>query len=84
VTQNLVDHQKDLETGAARVTDRVLETSYTHLQTEHRGVVGAFTFANFQNPVMFICSMIGAVENTTAPETASCAPTTSARIAGLG
>jgi len=33
-------------------------------------VVGAFTFANFQNPVMFICSMIGAVENTTAPETA--------------
>jgi hypothetical protein len=31
--------------------------------------MGAFTVANFANPVMFICSMIGAVENATAPET---------------
>ncbi len=34
------------------------------------GVTGAFSFVNFSNPVYFVCGMIGAVANTTAPETA--------------
>ncbi len=33
-------------------------------------VTGAFSLANFANPVLFICGLIGGVENTTAPETA--------------
>jgi hypothetical protein len=33
-------------------------------------VTGAFSLVNFSNPVQAICGMIGAVENTTAPETA--------------
>ena len=33
-------------------------------------VTGAFSLVNFANPVQVICGMIGAVENTTAPETA--------------
>ncbi|BBX18379.1 mammalian cell entry protein [Mycolicibacterium duvalii] len=32
--------------------------------------VGSFVFQNFSNPVQFLCSGIGAVENATAPETA--------------
>ena len=33
-------------------------------------VTGAFSLANFANPVYFVCGLIGGVENTTAPETA--------------
>ena len=33
-------------------------------------MTGAFSLANFANPVYFFCGLIGAVENTTAPETA--------------
>ena len=33
-------------------------------------MTGAFSLANFANPVWFVCGLIGAVENTTAPETA--------------
>jgi hypothetical protein len=69
VTQNLVDHQKDLE-QVLHVSPTAFSNFYNIYNPDTGGVVGAFTFANFQNPVMFICSMIGAVENTTAPETA--------------
>src|SRR3954468_24209953 len=34
------------------------------------GVSGAFSLSNFANPVYFVCGLIGAIENTTAPETA--------------
>jgi hypothetical protein len=33
-------------------------------------VTGAFSLANFANPVFFFCGLIGGVANTTAPETA--------------
>jgi hypothetical protein len=33
-------------------------------------VTGAFSLANFANPVWFVCGLIGGIENTTAPETA--------------
>jgi phospholipid/cholesterol/gamma-HCH transport system substrate-binding protein len=69
VTQNLVDHQKDLE-QVLHVSPTAFSNFYNIYNPNTGGVVGAFTFADFQNPVMFICSMIGAVENTTAPETA--------------
>jgi hypothetical protein len=69
VTQNLVDHQKDLE-QVLHVSPTAFSNFYNIYNPNTGAVVGAFTFANFQNPVMFICSMIGAVENITAPETA--------------
>jgi phospholipid/cholesterol/gamma-HCH transport system substrate-binding protein len=69
VTQNLVDHQNDLE-QVLHTSPTAFSNFYNTINPNTGGVVGAFTFANFQNPVMFICSMIGAVENTTAPETA--------------
>jgi phospholipid/cholesterol/gamma-HCH transport system substrate-binding protein len=69
VTQNLVDHQRDLE-QVLHVSPTAFSNFYNIYNPNTGAVVGAFTFSNFQNPVMFICSMIGAVENTTAPETA--------------
>jgi phospholipid/cholesterol/gamma-HCH transport system substrate-binding protein len=68
VTQNLVDHQKDLE-QVLHVSPNAFANFYNIYNPDTGAVVGAFTFANFQNPVMFICGMIGAIENTTAPET---------------
>ena len=45
-------------------------------------VTGAFSLANFANPVWFVCGMIGAVANTTAPETAKlCAAVPRSRVA---
>jgi phospholipid/cholesterol/gamma-HCH transport system substrate-binding protein len=69
VTQNLVDHQKDLE-QVLHVSPTAFSNFYNIYNPNTGAAVGAFTFANFQNPVMFICSEIGAIENTTAPETA--------------
>ena len=41
-----------------------------HVRPAHRCRGGVFVFNNFSNPVWFICGMIGALENVTAPETA--------------
>jgi phospholipid/cholesterol/gamma-HCH transport system substrate-binding protein len=69
VTQNLVDHQRDLE-QVLHVSPTAFANFYNIYNPNTGAVVGGFTFVNFQNPVMLICSMIGAVENTTAAETA--------------
>jgi virulence factor Mce-like protein len=69
VTQNLVDHQRDLE-QVLHVSPTAFANFYNIYNPNTGGVVGAFTFANFNSPVTAICAMIGAVENTTAPETA--------------
>lgn len=69
VTQNLVDHQKDLE-QVLHVAPTAFANFYNIYNPNTDSDVGAFTFANFNNPLQFICSAIGGVENTTAPETA--------------
>ena len=45
--------------------------NYQNIYYPHSGgVSGAFSLSNFANPVYFFCGLIGAIENTTAPETA--------------
>jgi phospholipid/cholesterol/gamma-HCH transport system substrate-binding protein len=69
VTQTLVDHQKDLE-QVLHVSPTAFANFYNIVNENTGSPTGTFVVPNFQNPVTFICSMIGAIENTTAPETA--------------
>ncbi|MGP4055575.1 MCE family protein [Mycobacterium sp. 4D054] len=69
VTQNLVDHRTDLE-NILHVAPNAVANAYNIWNPDSGAVNGSFVFTNFSNPVQFICGAIGAVENTTAPETA--------------
>ncbi|MGV0743810.1 MCE family protein [Mycolicibacterium sp. XJ870] len=69
VTQNLVDHRADLE-NVLHVAPNAIANAYNIWNPDTGDVNGSFVFTNFANPVQFICGAIGAVENTTAPETA--------------
>lgn len=69
VTQNLVDNRMSLE-NVLHVTPNAI-SNYGNIYYPSGGAVsGAFSLSNFSNPVYFFCGLIGAVENTTAPETA--------------
>ncbi|MBP1823317.1 MCE family protein [Mycobacterium sp. OAE908] len=68
-TQNLVDHQKSLE-QVLHVAPNAASNAYNYYNPNSGAPAGALAFAHFQNPVQFLCSTIGAIENTTAPETA--------------
>jgi virulence factor Mce-like protein len=69
VTQNLVDNQMALQ-NVLHVTPNAIANFENIYYPPSGGVTGAFSLVNFSNPVYMICGMIGAVENTTAPETA--------------
>lgn len=69
VTQILVDHRTDLE-NVLHVAPNAVANAYNIWNPDSGDVNGSFVFTNFANPVQFICGAIGAVENTTAPETA--------------
>lgn len=69
VTQTLVDHRTDLE-DVLHVAPNAVANAYNIWNPDSGDVNGSFVFTNFANPVQFICGAIGAVENTTAPETA--------------
>lgn len=69
VTQNLVEHQKDLE-QVLHVSPTAFANFYNIFNPNTGSPVGAFTLANFQNPTTAICGMVRAVENVTAPESA--------------
>src|SRR6478672_11908178 len=69
VTQNLVDNRMSLE-NVLHVSPNAI-ANYENIYYPPAGAVtGAFSLANFSNPGWFVCGLIGAVENTTAPETA--------------
>jgi hypothetical protein len=69
VTQNLVDNKTSLE-NVLHISPNAI-ANYENIYYPAAGAVtGAFSLANFANPVYFFCGLIGAVENTTAPETA--------------
>lgn len=69
VTQNVVDHKRDLE-QVLHVAPNA-QANYYNMYNPTTGTnVGSFVMNNFSNPVQFICASIGALENTTAPETA--------------
>lgn len=69
VTQNLVDHRMDLE-QVLHVTPTALANAYNMFDPRTGGASGVFVLNNFSNPTKFICGMLGALENVTAPETA--------------
>jgi virulence factor Mce-like protein len=68
-TQVLADHRMDLE-NILHVAPTAFANSYYILNPNLPGAIGTFVVNNFSNPVQFICASIGAIENTTAPETA--------------
>ncbi len=69
VTQNLVDNHMAVE-NILHVTPNAIANYGNIYYPPSGGVSGAFSLVNFANPVYFFCGLIGAVENTTAPETA--------------
>jgi phospholipid/cholesterol/gamma-HCH transport system substrate-binding protein len=69
VTQVLADNKMALE-NILHVAPNAL-ANFENIYYPNGGAVsGAFSLANFSNPVFFFCGLIGAVANTTAPETA--------------
>lgn len=69
VTQNVVDHQKDLE-QILHVAPTSIANTLNMFDPRDGGATGIFTLSNISNPVQFLCGAIGAIENVTAPETA--------------
>lgn len=69
VTQILVDNKLSVE-NLLHITPNALVNAYNIYNPDTGSPVGQFVLHGFSNPVQFICGAIGAVENTTAPETA--------------
>jgi phospholipid/cholesterol/gamma-HCH transport system substrate-binding protein len=69
ITQILVDHRMDVE-NILHGAPNAFSNGYNIYNPNVPGAIGSFIINNFSNPVQFICSAIGAVENTTAAETA--------------
>ena len=69
VTQVMVDHKLAFE-NVLHITPNAIANFNNIYYPNGGSVTGAFSLVNFSNPVQAICGMIGAVENTTAPETA--------------
>jgi phospholipid/cholesterol/gamma-HCH transport system substrate-binding protein len=69
LTQVLVDHKLAFE-NVLHITPNAIANFNNIYYPNGGSVTGAFSFVNFSNPVQAICGMIGAVANTTAPETA--------------
>jgi virulence factor Mce-like protein len=69
VTQNLVEHKLDVE-NILHVAPNAFANGYNIYNPTTGTPLGGFVLNNFSNPVEFICGAIGAVENTTAIETA--------------
>jgi phospholipid/cholesterol/gamma-HCH transport system substrate-binding protein len=69
VTQNLVDNQTNLK-NILHIAPNAFINGYNIYNPDTGSAVGQFVLNNFSNPVEFICGAIGAIENTTAPETA--------------
>lgn len=68
VTQNLVDNQMALK-NVLHISPNAIANFENIYYPPAGAVTGAFSLANFANPVYFFCGLIGAIENTTAPET---------------
>jgi len=69
VTQVLVDQKQSVE-NVLHIAPNAFANGYNIYNPEYGDYGGAFALPNFSNPIQFVCGAIGAVENTTAPETA--------------
>jgi virulence factor Mce-like protein len=68
VTQVLADQRTDVE-NILHIAPTAFANSYNILDPNVPGALGTFVLSNFANPVEFICSAIGGVQNVTGPET---------------
>jgi hypothetical protein len=68
-TQNLADHKQDLA-QLLHVAPNGIANGYADYNPNTGSVLGSPVLNNFENPVQAICTMIGAIENTTAAESA--------------
>lgn len=69
VTQNLVDHRKDVE-ELLHLLPTSLANFYNIYNPDTGTEAGVFALNNFSNPIQFICGSIASLENTTAAESA--------------
>ena len=69
VTTNLLDNKMEIE-NLLHIAPNALTNAYNIYNPSSGSAVGQFVLNNFSNPTEFVCGAIGAIENTTAPETA--------------
>lgn len=69
VTQTLVDVKDDFE-QVLHVAPNSFANGYNIYDPDTGSPRGAFSIPNLASPMQFVCGMIGATANTTAPETA--------------
>ncbi len=68
VTQTLVDRRMDVE-NILHAAPTAFANGYSIYNPNIPGAIGSFIINNFSNPVQFLCSAIGALEDVTAAET---------------
>ena len=68
VTQNLADHRLDLE-NVLHIAPHSIANAYNMFDPRTGAASGVFVLNNLSNPTWAICTMIGALENVTSPET---------------
>ncbi|MCX2931607.1 MCE family protein [Mycobacterium sp. CVI_P3] len=69
VTSNLLENKMEIE-NILHIAPNALTNAYNIYNPSAGSAVGQFVLNNFSNPTEFVCGAIGAIENTTAPETA--------------
>ena len=69
VTQTLVDVKDDFE-QVLHITPTAFANAYNIFDPDTGTPRGGFSIPNLAGPMQFVCGMIGATQNTTAPETA--------------
>jgi virulence factor Mce-like protein len=69
VTQNLVDHRKDVE-QILHIVPNAIANTYSFMDPQARAPAGTFVFNNLSDPVKFLCGAIGGLANVTSEETA--------------
>ncbi|MGZ6777644.1 MAG: MCE family protein [Mycobacterium sp.] len=68
VTQTLADHRLDLE-NVLHIAPHSIANAVNMFDPRTGAASGVFVLNNLSNPVWAICTMIGALENVTSPET---------------
>jgi phospholipid/cholesterol/gamma-HCH transport system substrate-binding protein len=68
VTQNVADHRMDLE-NVLHIAPHSIANAVNMFDPRTGAASGVFVLNNLSNPVWAICTMMGALENVTSPET---------------
>ncbi len=68
VTQNLADHRMDLE-NVLHIAPHSIANAVNMFDPRTGAASGVFVLNNLSSPVWAICTMMGALENVTSPET---------------